>query len=94
MDCECGKPDHEPGCAELVAGADASAQAPNRARKALERSISELLDRVEASGGPGAAYEFGIKILLAREPWLRAHRPPDHPALQLIDEWRAEQRGG
>ncbi len=94
MACQCGKAEHEPWCAEFVAGVDTRQKVPveRRHRQAAERAVSDTLHRLATRLGPEEFENVAMAYLLSREPFLRANRPPDHPALQLLDEWRRQGR--
>ncbi len=95
MECTCGKSQHEPWCAAFVAGVDTGRKIPanEREKAAAERAINEQLARMAERLGESAFDDLAMAYLLSREEYLRRVHPPDHPALQLIDEWRSEQRG-
>ncbi len=96
MACQCGPGEHRPWCPHFLAGVDTTAKIPteSRHRRAAERAVNDSLARLAGLLGDEAFERLAMGYLLAREPFLRANRPPDHPALQLIDEWRRENGEG
>ncbi len=59
-------------------------------QQAAERAIEQALQRMADRLGDDRFERFAMTYLLTRESDMRARHPPDHPALQLIDEWRRE----
>ncbi len=64
---------------------------PTRAeREAAERAIHGVLERIADRMGDEQFELLIMDYLAAREAELRAQHPSDHPALQLLDEWRRD----
>lgn len=58
---------------------------------ALEGHLLNMADRFRDERGEEALEEAIVELILPFENELRANEPPDHPALVLLDEWRAER---
>ena len=59
-------------------------------REAAEREIREVLERIADRMGDEQFELLIMDYFAAQEAELRARHQPDHPALQLLDEWRRD----
>ena len=57
----------------------------------LEGQILGTVKRVMDSMSEEDAEAFAVALILPYEERLRATQAPDHPALALVDEWRANE---
>ena len=61
-----------------------------RKSEAAERAIHDVLERIADRMGDEQFELLIMDYFTAQEAELRARHQPDHPALQLLDEWRRD----